>query len=480
VSLMTGLMFVGRWAWIALIAVSLLIGAYLFRTIGEFEDSADLVSEVGELREYQDQVLQAQIAIILTGQESAVSPADLVREAEAEAEALIPKVDPNHHACDGTCAPGAEDPTHDHAIATSIELVIDDLWSLANLSVVEATATGQPSDPGTASVGGLAPNAAAEQEVDLVALFGLIVRYAELSASVTGNLDDAMNGLAAEGHQAAERIQVVGQIGIATLLIGGMVSAGGFAWAGRRARKLSWDVERAQEMDALKSEFVGLASHELRTPLAGIYGFSELLQAEPDLSPHASGWVDRINDESRRLSAIVDALLNLSRIEAGEIEVGRGPVELEQVVDAVLRMFEDTGETHPISVEGSLDVTVIGDRTNLVQVLSNIVDNAVKYSPEGGRVRITAEAVADELCLRVADEGLGIAPHDLPLVFDRFHRGERPGTEHIRSTGLGLYLVKELVERMGGRVSVESELNEGTTLSLVLPLAEHGIMEQAA
>ena len=140
------------------------------------------------------------------------------------------------------------------------------------------------------------------------------------------------------------------------------------------------------------------------------------------------------------------------------------------VVDAVLPSFADTQEAHTIEVLGDPSVFVLGDRSRLIEVLGNLVENAVKYSPEGGPVRISWERIGDRARLRVSDEGLGVPEDAFSTIFDRFTRVALPDREHIRSTGLGLYLVRELVTRMGGDIEVESTLGRGSTFTVTLPL----------
>lgn len=130
--------------------------------------------------------------------------------------------------------------------------------------------------------------------------------------------------------------------------------------------------------------------------------------------------------------------------------------------------MRETTLAHQIVQAGSFDATVLADRAHLTQVFTNILDNAIKYSPAGGIIRIEGETTDGPIRVRISDEGLGIAESQLPFIFDRFHRAPRPETETIRSTGLGLYLARGWLTQMGGVVAVESELNVGTTLTVTL------------
>ena len=470
---MAALMFLGRWLWVAVIAVILVMGAYMFRTINEFDDSARLASDVGALRGYQEQLLQARLAAVTPGGPDGRSIARILEEAEARAESLIEAVDPDRHNCDGTCLPGAIEPTHAHTISIAIEAVIEDLHRLAALTAFSGAQDRSSPSGWSASFSQQSSAwiaAGGDVEVDAASSLAAALEYSSISASLTRHLNEATDALAEDGVLAADRVRRVGRVGIVTLLVGGLISTSGLAWSGRRARRLSWDIERAREMNALKSEFVGLASHELRTPLAGIYGFSELLLSDQALSTQSRGWAEHIHDESHRLATIVDSLLSITRIEAGEIEVVIESVDVGPLVEAIADFFAGVSTAHSITLEGDLEVAVLADRTILGQVLTNLVDNAVKYSPDGGDILLRGSIAAGDLRIAIIDHGIGIAPEDIDLIFDRFHRGTRPGTETIRSTGLGLYLVKQLLESMGGSVEVQSELDVGTTMTVVLPL----------
>jgi len=167
----------------------------------------------------------------------------------------------------------------------------------------------------------------------------------------------------------------------------------------------------------------------------------------------------------------VDDLLNVSRIQSGQIITEQQPLDLPEVVrEAVQSVAVD--EKHSVVFDFPKDLSpVVGDRDKLIQVLINLVDNAVKYSPQGGKVTIAARQEPERMVVSVSDQGIGIAPEDREKIFTTFSRIRRPEVEKIHGTGLGLYIVKALVELMGGEIWVESELGKGSTFFFSLPLA---------
>ena len=224
---------------------------------------------------------------------------------------------------------------------------------------------------------------------------------------------------------------------------------------------------REVEIDRMKSEFISVASHELRTPMTGIFGFSELLAGQL-ADPGQRAWATRIHGEAERLTQIIDDLLDVSRIDLGQIDVESEAVDLAAVLDRAESVLASQLADRSFKATGLQGLFVQGDPDKLVRVLSNVIDNAVKYSPDGGRVEVHAEAAGGLVQVRISDQGVGIPEDLLGSLFQRFQRIERPETRNIRGTGLGLYIVKELMERMGGSISVESAVGEGTTFTLVL------------
>lgn len=237
---------------------------------------------------------------------------------------------------------------------------------------------------------------------------------------------------------------------------------------------LARDVTEEREAQRRRDTFVSIASHELRTPLTVVMGFAELLVMGGLPEPRRS-WADQIFQESKRLAYIVDDLLNVSRIQSGKLKLELAPLALPEVVESAVERVSPSTSRHEFLIQVPADTPpVIADQDKLGQVLINLLSNAIKYSPHGGRITVSARPDLEHrwVVIAVQDEGLGIAPEDQQRLFTTFQRIRRPETEGIRGTGLGLYIVKEMVELMHGQVWLESELNKGSTFYVALPIIQ--------
>jgi signal transduction histidine kinase len=231
------------------------------------------------------------------------------------------------------------------------------------------------------------------------------------------------------------------------------------------------DVTEAKRLDAVRRDFVANASHELKTPAASIQAAAETIRTasldDPDVIPRFAAQLER---EAVRLSRIVSDLLDLSRLESGS--------ELEEAVavDAVLRdeveRFEDAAAEARVALAAHAEVVprVRGSARDLALLVRNLVDNAVRYTREGGRVDVELSASDGDVVLVVRDTGLGIPQRDLPRIFERFYRVDRARSRETGGTGLGLAIVRHIVENHGGRISVRSELGRGTSFEVRLPV----------
>jgi signal transduction histidine kinase len=237
------------------------------------------------------------------------------------------------------------------------------------------------------------------------------------------------------------------------------------------------DVTHEREVDRMKTEFVSLASHELRTPLTAIKGFTEMvLDGDAgEINAEVAEYLGIVDSNAERLMALVNDLLDLSRIESGRIQLKSEPVDLSEVVKTVVVTMQpkvqEKGQSLAVSVDPAA-VSVVGDKDKLIQVLTNYVSNAHKYTQEEGAIRLDVTQQDAFAHVAVADNGHGIAPEDQQRLFTRFYRVDNAMTKEVGGTGLGLSIVKQLIELQGGQVGVQSALGEGSTFWFTVPLQQ--------
>ena len=223
---------------------------------------------------------------------------------------------------------------------------------------------------------------------------------------------------------------------------------------------------------SIRDNFVSIASHELRTPLTSIVGYTDLLLRRNPTDVTRKRWLKNIFDNSQRITAMVDDLLNVTRIQSGKVSLKLEGVKLTDVFREQLTMIRESTDKHEfvINIEPDFPDLVV-DRDKFGQVLGNLLINAVKYSPNGGRITLSAhdDPQRHRMVVSVADEGIGIGSEDKDSLFTTFHRIQRPETRGIRGSGLGLYIAKEWTEAMGGEIWLESELNKGSTFFVGIP-----------
>ena len=244
------------------------------------------------------------------------------------------------------------------------------------------------------------------------------------------------------------------------------------------------DVTHEREVDRMKTEFVSLVSHELRTPLTSIKGYTEMvLDGDTgEINQEAQEYLEIVFKNAERLVALVNDLLDLSRIESGRIQIKSEPLDLNEIVQTVVVSLQQKIREKEQSLTVDIDpqaTQVVGDRDKLVQAVMNYVSNAYKYTPPGGDIRIVVSKQGDFAHVSVRDTGYGISPEDQARLFTRFYRVDNSMTREIGGTGLGLSIVKQLIELQGGEVSVESALNEGSTFSFSVPLSTDVVQSPA-
>jgi two-component system sensor histidine kinase KdpD len=233
-----------------------------------------------------------------------------------------------------------------------------------------------------------------------------------------------------------------------------------------------------QDVDRLKDEFVSSVSHELRTPLGYIKGYATtLLRRDAHWDADTAREFLRIIDESSdQLGELVDHLLDMSRIAEGVLAVAPEPTRLAPLIDDVARWVRGRSAEHPVAVAVSAALPpAMADQGRVQQVLGNLIDNAVKYSPDGGAITITAVEEGEEIVVSVRDEGIGISEGMLEAVFDRFQRGHDLRVMKIRGVGLGLPICRGIVHAHGGRIWAEPAPGWGTIVRFSLPIARSDV-----
>lgn len=232
------------------------------------------------------------------------------------------------------------------------------------------------------------------------------------------------------------------------------------------------DITRFREAEELKSTFVSVISHELKTPVSLIKGYAGTLRRED------AKWDEEtlqeslavIEEESDRLAELIDNLLDASRLQAGALSLSFGDVDLAGLAARTVNKFRVQAHAHDFEVDFPPDFPMVqGDEVRLTQVLTNLLTNAIKYSPKGGIIRVSARVLPSRVIITVSDQGIGIAPAEQARVFDAFYRVDDAPTRRTQGTGLGLYLAKAVVEAHGGQIWVESEPGRGAVFSFSLP-----------
>jgi PAS domain S-box-containing protein len=227
-----------------------------------------------------------------------------------------------------------------------------------------------------------------------------------------------------------------------------------------------------EELNRLKSEFISNISHEFRTPLASIIGFSESIELDPDLPPEMKKEFNNvILNEGKRLAKLIKSVLDISRIEGGKISLNRSAVSVVELLLNVIELNKEfAGQKNiELSLEHPTDeVTLEADKEKLSEVFEALINNAIKFTNEYGRVKIIANNLFREVEIIVSDTGIGIPEKDLPYIFQKFYRVSRPGSE-IPGTGVGLVFVKQMVDLHKGLITVQSEAGSGTSFIIKLP-----------
>lgn len=230
------------------------------------------------------------------------------------------------------------------------------------------------------------------------------------------------------------------------------------------------DITHLKELDRIKNEFVSTVSHDLRSPLTAILGYVELIARVGPTNARQNEFISRVQLSVNNITALIDDLLDLGRIEAG-FDAQKGRVAIEEilglVVDSYQGRVQDNNQTLTLQVDRNLPL-ITGSMIHLRQMFSNLIGNAIKYSPPKGQIKVLAWAEREQVFVQISDTGCGIPTADLPYIFDKFYRASNISAD-MPGTGLGLTIVKTIVENHNGRIWAESKLDQGAAFTVVFP-----------
>jgi PAS domain S-box-containing protein len=232
------------------------------------------------------------------------------------------------------------------------------------------------------------------------------------------------------------------------------------------------DVTEQQMDEQRKNDFIGMVSHELKTPLTSLTAIVQVANGKLKTSEDKflSGAMEKANTQVKRMSNMINGFLNVSRLESSKLFIDKSDFDLCQVVEEVVREAELTAANHHIRLQNSDPIPVNADQEKITSVISNLISNAVKYSPKGSNIEVKCEIMNNKVYFRVKDEGIGLAPEDKNKVFDRYFRAQNVNSNHISGFGIGLYLSAEIIRRHNGEIGVDSEPGNGSEFWFALGL----------
>jgi len=258
-------------------------------------------------------------------------------------------------------------------------------------------------------------------------------------------------------------------------------------------RQLRQRLVELEQLDKLKTQFLSMASHELRTPLTAVSGFMQIARRRMsrlsgatdvpapwrDEAHKADETLEMANRQSKKLARLIDELLDVSRLQQGRVEMRLAEIELTEVVQEVAERMRLVSKGYEIETKIDGTAPIVADRDRIEQVLENLVGNAIKYSPETGRVEMSLRVNGANAVVSVRDEGIGVAPGEVEKIFGLFYRSPDPRADHVGGLGLGLYISREIVSRHHGKLWAERNAGAGTTFHVALPLAQVRSREEA-
>lgn len=236
-----------------------------------------------------------------------------------------------------------------------------------------------------------------------------------------------------------------------------------------------YDITELRKLEKIRQDFVANVSHELRTPISSIKGYAEtLLDGALADKENSRDFIEIIHSDSERLASLINDILDLSKIESGELKLSKEPISLLPIIKKVVKLLDRQIRNKKIKIKYELPKTlpkVSADKERIAQVILNLLDNAIKYNKINGEVIISLETDKKDVCLNITDTGIGIPKKDLKRVFERFYRVDKARSRELGGTGLGLSIVKHIVEAHGGSVKVQSNIDKGSIFSFTLPQA---------
>jgi signal transduction histidine kinase len=240
-------------------------------------------------------------------------------------------------------------------------------------------------------------------------------------------------------------------------------------------KKLQKAYEELQTLDEMKDEFISNVSHELKTPLISIKGYGELLRDEKigNLSEKQKAGLETIVRNADRLTRLINSMMFMTSLHAGKIEFHFEPVDLNEIFSICESDFKSMLEHKQIIFEKSIGEvsSVWGEKDRIIEVISNLLDNAIKFTPSGGRVSIKASDEEKNVHIRVSDNGIGITPDIIPKLFQRFYQADASSTRKYGGIGIGLYITKNIIDAFNGKIWIESEVGKGTNVHVLLPVS---------
>jgi len=239
------------------------------------------------------------------------------------------------------------------------------------------------------------------------------------------------------------------------------------------ASKIARDISEKKQDELRKSDFIGMVSHELKTPLTSLTALIQVLyqKLQKNDDPFVTSALGKANQQVKKMGNMVKGFLDVSRLESGKIIIDKQPFNLEELIAEIVSEMELTVSSHEIVFERCHNLSISADRDKIASVISNLISNAVKYSPKGKTITLKCEVTESSAIVSVQDEGMGIKAQDIDKLFERYYRVSTNHTKHISGFGIGLYLSAEIIQRHDGRIWVESESGVGSTFYFSLPLA---------